>query len=170
MKSQRLETPCHRTPSSKEILRDLAGYDQIEQALLTTARLYFQSFAVPQSQAWVDALSLVTVRFGRTQGPVIGVRLLTAMQSMRCTRRSVFQFSAPDCERCSAVVTEHERRFMKAIQSLRRSKRHEAQLELMLLCEGVACDHVVAAFAELTDILPGENHARMGVGHVAIIR
>ncbi|AXI46743.1 hypothetical protein C1J03_12355 [Sulfitobacter sp. SK012] len=146
-------TRCHRVPSPKETLCKSAGFDNHEHILLTAARLYFQSFAEPHSQSWMQALSLTQVHFGQFDGPIIAIRLLTALQAMRCTRRSIFGFNAPQCATCSKVLTEHERRFMTAIQSVRRGQNSVAQLEIMLLCEGNETEHVLAAFIDLSCVL-----------------
>ena len=153
---------CQRIAGPKEISRDDACLDFSEDTLLTASRYYFQSFACPESQGWLRALSVTQIYFGDQVGPSIAVKLLTAMQAMRCTRRSMFQFNAPDCVRCSEILTEHERRFMAALQAIRFNDLNTAGLEIMLLCEGFESEHVVDTFKDLSNVLP--QRARQSVG------
>jgi hypothetical protein len=159
--------PCRRRPGPKEIWRDEAGLDACEHTLLTCSRFYFQSFAEPASQGWLRALSTTDAFFGVQQGPIVAVRLLTAMQAMRLRRRSIFQFSHPQCAHCAEVLTEHERRFMTALKASRCGDTATAQLELMMLCEGADTTDVQAALIDLATVLTSPTPAKKEMRYVA---
>lgn len=112
------------------------GFDHCEQAVLFIARYYFQSFAIPESQAWISALSEADRQFGTDDGARIATLILGYVQSVRVSRRSTFLFSTPECSGCSAIVTEHERRLISALGALRQLQPGRARMELLMLCEG----------------------------------
>jgi hypothetical protein len=145
---------CKRTLQSKEIFRKDANFDKIDGELLTIARLYFQAFAIPSCHSWIGALDWAETKFGDADGPVIGARLLTALQEMRRARRSVFHFNSPVCVDCSAIVTEHERRLMAVLQAIRRHHMGAAKTEMMMLCEGNDSDDALVALERLVSSLP----------------
>ena len=167
MSSPRIGPRCQRVASPKEISRDDALLDFTEDTLLTASRYYFQSFACPETHGWLQALSITQVHFGDTMGPAIAVKLLTAMQAMRCSRKSMFQFNAPACPCCAEILTEHERRFMTAIQAMRIGDLNTVRLEIMLLCEGFESEHVVDAFRDLNSVLPPRKIRSVGTCGVA---
>ncbi|MFW5654886.1 MAG: hypothetical protein ACOCYW_04470 [Roseicyclus sp.] len=146
---------CGRRPDAKDRdLRDL-GLDLEEEIALNIARLFFQSFAAPESSAWMAALAEAEARFGPRDGPILAARILAALQAVRKSRRSTFLFNSPACPGCAAVATEHERRLMRALSALRRGDRGTARLEAMMLCEGNRLDAVLGALAALGAVLDG---------------
>ena len=145
---------CSRQPRPKEVLRVEAGFDYVEDNILTLARFYFQSFAVPDSQAWMHGLDLAEAMFGDKDGPVIALRLLDALRCMRFARKSVFCFSAPTCEGCAAIETEHDRRLMAALRGIRLGQFGRTQTELIMLCEGNDVTQTVGELTRLAGLLP----------------
>lgn len=144
---------CCRVPTEKEIWRSDAGLDFCEETVLTLARLYFESFARPESMQWVKSLMLAQAHFGPDAGAVIGVRLLNALQAMRFARKSVFSFNSCECAGCSVVLTEHERRLMTIVKAARAGHDGVAQTELMMLCEGADITAPMMAIYELAEVL-----------------
>lgn len=145
---------CNRVLQSKEIMRCDADLDTIESHLLTIARFYFQSFAVPESHSWIGALEQSEAAFGDIKGPLVGTRLLCALMAVRQARQSVYCFNSPTCPDCAAIVTEHERRFMTAIQAMRAGRKGQAKTELMMLCEGNETNPSLEALTRLVSVLP----------------
>ena len=145
---------CNRQPLPKEILRSDAGFDDVEDNLLTLARFFFQTFAIPQSQSWMNGLDMAEATFGDTIGPMVAMRMLDALRGVRYARRAVYCFNSPTCKGCAAVVTEHERRFMAAFRGIRSGQIGHAQTELMMLCEGNDITQVIGAMTRLSLLLP----------------
>ncbi len=145
---------CNRTPLPKEVYRDDCNLDDAEAAILTISRYYFQSFAVPESQAWTEAMRFAEAKFGDTLGGIINLRLLKVLLAIRGSRKSVYRFNSTICPTCSGIVTEHERRFIVSLQSLRTQKAGRASSELMMLCEGNDIGPTIDALHELTILLP----------------
>jgi hypothetical protein len=138
----------------KEILRADAGFDPVEDHILTLARFFFQTFAIPESQSWIPGFDMAEEIFGEAEGPIIGTRLLAALRGVRYARRSVYYFNSPTCECCAAVVTEHERRFMAAFRGVREGHLGQARTELMMLCEGNDITQALGAMTRLVMMLP----------------
>jgi hypothetical protein len=105
-------------------------------AILQIARLYMQSVAHPPSMAWMAALSGADETFDEIFGPQVAARTLETLQKVRLSRRSLFNFNSPTCPSCCQFVTEHERRFMAAIDCVRSGATGQAKIELIMLCEG----------------------------------
>jgi len=145
---------CNRLPLPKETLRSDAGFDDVEDNILTLARFYFQTFAVPHSQSWIGALDMAEAVFGETIGPMVAMRLLDALRGVRYARKSVYCFNSPTCEGCAAVVTEHERRFMAAFRGVRTGQMGQAQTEMMMLCEGNDITQAIGAMTRLAMLVP----------------
>lgn len=149
---------CNRVLQPKEIMRVDARHDEVEGDLLTIARFYFQSFALPDSQAWIGGLGWAETSFGDVEGPLIGVRLLCALMAVRHARQSVYCFNSPTCSDCAVIVTEHERRFMSAIHAVRVGRMGQAHTELMMLCEGNDTKPSLDALLRLSSVLPKLAH------------
>ncbi|MCF2905404.1 hypothetical protein L0666_10410 [Octadecabacter sp. CECT 8868] len=105
-------------------------------AVLQIMRLCMQSVAHPPSMAWMAVLPGADEAFGTTYGPQIAARTLETLQAVRLSRRSLFGFNSPTCPSCCQIVTEHERRFMTALECVRIGATGQAKLELIMLCEG----------------------------------
>lgn len=159
MSRSRTTTQCGRTPDHKEILRVDAGFDYAEDHILTIMRFFFQSFACPQSHAWLKAFDVAQVAFGEELGPIINTRLVDALRAIRTARRSVFHFNSPNCAGCAAIVSEHERRFMVTLHAVRLGQASRAQTELMMLCEGNDITQALGAMTRLSLMLPRADKA-----------
>ncbi|MEL6682063.1 MAG: hypothetical protein AAFQ09_05395 [Pseudomonadota bacterium] len=154
MPQSKSQSQCGRCPDSKEILRIDAGLDFAEDHILTITRFFLQSFACPQSHAWLRAYDIAQTAFGDELGPVMAARLVDVLRSVREARRSVFHFNSPICDGCATIVSEHERRLMGALQAVRRGNAGRAQTELMMLCEGNNITQCLGAMTRLSLMLP----------------
>lgn len=157
---------CDRMPMPKEIMRTDAGFDPIEDHILTLARFFFQTFAIPESQSWLPGFDMAEAIFGEAEGPIIATRLLATLRAVRYARRSVYCFNSPTCEGCAAVVTEHERRFMAAFRGVRMGYLGQTRTELMMLCEGNDTTKALGAMTRLSIILPNVPQAHRNAAHV----
>ncbi|MBK1637043.1 hypothetical protein [Rhodovulum adriaticum] len=144
---------CNRTPSHGDTPLAQAGFDPVEQGVLTIARLFFQSFAFPNSHAWLSAFA----RAGRLLPPGavqgrsrdVAFAVLGAVQEMRTARKSGFRFSNPDCPCCASILSDHERHFLEVLRALRRGTRSQAHCAAMLVCEGNPADGLLLAMSDL---------------------
>ncbi|MEO9650243.1 MAG: hypothetical protein ABJ360_04015 [Roseobacter sp.] len=132
MHKHRTTECCSRPPGDKELSLVDAGYDPVEMAVLEIARCYWQTFAVPQSQSWLYAISYAERHFGGTASN----KILSAVQAMRMSRISCFRFNNPVCPECAAIVSEHERQFINTFIAMRSRRRGSAETHAMILCEG----------------------------------
>lgn len=137
---------------------DSAGLDPHEITVLALTRFYFQSFAMPQSHAWIHCLEMAQAQYGEADGLVLAGRILSALKAVRSTRRSLFCFNSPTCHGCASVLTEHERRLIVSLAALRRGQDGTARTELMMLCEGNDTADVISAFIHLAEALPQPFH------------
>jgi hypothetical protein len=112
------------------------GYTAGQRHVLNIARHYFSSFAQPERQGWLSAISSALHRFGHDRGPEIAVATLAMVQTMRRTRRSTFRFNAPDCPACAAHVTPQERAMMSALRATAQGRDEAARAHAAILCEG----------------------------------
>lgn len=151
---------CNRSPRAHEqLLRDTVFDDQ-ERACLDVARLFFSSFAAPNHHNWVRAFEFAEHVFDHEKGPGMAMSILKVIQAIRTSRTSVFIFSNPDCPGCARILTEHERRLVIAVACARRERFENAQLELMMLCEGNDTSPIMTWLAELSAALPAPCRAR----------
>ncbi len=135
MKS-RITEDCGRLMGQKDIHLEDLRLDTGYYTILQLIRLYMQSVSHPQSMAWIAALTNADEAFGRIYGPQIASRTLEVLQHMRLSRRSMFSFNSPTCPSCCQIVTEHERRFMVALECAKAGLTGRANMELIMLCEG----------------------------------
>jgi len=161
MPNTNAQAHCNRLPLPKEILRKDANLDSVEDNILTLARFFFQTFAIPQSQSWIHGLDMAEAVFGETLGPMVAMRMLDTLRGVRYARKSVYCFNSPTCEGCSAVVTEHERRFMAAFRGVRSGQIGHAQTEMMMLCEGNDITQAMGAMTRMVMLLP---RVQAGIG------
>lgn len=114
---------------------DLA-YVAAELHVLEIARHYFCAFARPEGHTWLSAISTALHLFDHEQGPHVAVAVLSAVQTMRRTRQSMFSFNTADCGECASFVTHHERAFMAALRATARGDGDAAAAHAAILCEG----------------------------------
>lgn len=142
---------------------DALGYTQHETSVLAILRHYCATFAAPERQSWIAAISVALADFGSARGPDVAVAALGVMQAIRRTRRSSFLFNCADCSVCSQSVTGHERLLMSAIRAVTRDRRDAALAHATLLCEGNDAEAVILATEVLFDrIYPGHLASRTG--------
>lgn len=120
---------------------------------LLIARLFFASFAAPQSQAWMRAFDEAKKRFYGEQGLTVAHSVLKVLRAVRSSRVSVFRFNSPYCANCCTQLSEHEQRVMTAITAMRAGRQGQARIELILLCEGNGIEPSMTALQELAVVL-----------------
>lgn len=147
---------CGRTPTPKETTIEDAGFDPSALAVLEVARYYWQTFALPQSQSWLCALQRAETRFPGLNGVEIGLETLAAVQAMRMSRTSCFNFNNPGCPHCSRILSEHERQFMNVLQAIREGRVGAAKTHAMILCEGNNTERLILRIIELAKALTPE--------------
>ncbi len=152
---------CSRKPSPKETPLDQLGAEQCEIACIHIARYFFCNFSHPQSQSWSRAFSFAEEEFDYSNGPVIASLVSKVLHAVRRSRRSTFTYNSPSCDNCARILTEHERRLLRALCEIRRDRLERANLELMLLCEGNDCSAVTLWLRELALALPALQTARL---------
>jgi hypothetical protein len=127
------------------------GYTAPELSILAITRHYCASFAAPERQSWIAAISVALSDFGDDRGPETAVATLGVLQAMRRIRRSNFRFNAADCAVCSAFATGHERLLMNALRAVLRDRAEAALAHATLLCEGNDARPVVGALEVLVE-------------------
>jgi hypothetical protein len=127
------------------------GYGPAELAVLAIVRHYCSSFAMPDRQGWIAAISAALSHFGDERGPETAVAVLASLQALRRSRRSQFCFNAAGCPSCSAFVTGHERLFMNALRAVMRGRMDAALAHATLLCEGNDASALVKALQMLVE-------------------
>jgi hypothetical protein len=152
MKS-RTQTECGKAWGVKDGKLSDLQLPHSHEPILQIIRFYMQSVAQPHSQSWMAALTISDAAYDPIFGPQIAARALQTLQSVRLSRRSPFNFNAPACPSCSRMVTEHERRFMSALDSVRSGAIGQARAELMMLCEGNAIDLALEIMQNLNDVI-----------------
>ncbi|MEO0752406.1 MAG: hypothetical protein AAFY25_11450 [Pseudomonadota bacterium] len=143
---------CDRAPDAKEIPLTEAGPDYAKNAIPEVARCFWQTFAMPQTQAWLMALQLAKHRFRGQRGGAIGLEILATVQAMRHSRVSCFRFNNPACNSCAAFVSEHERQFMSVFRAVPNKPEGPARSHAMLLCEGNDTELLIERMTELVRV------------------
>ncbi|MEP3844609.1 MAG: hypothetical protein ABJM43_04625 [Paracoccaceae bacterium] len=154
MKTSHDSSFCDRVPNGHEQLLADTSFDGAERQCLDIARLFFNTFALPSQQHWIRAFAFAELVFDYESGARLATLILKVLQSIRISRKSVFTFSNPDCPGCARILSEHERRLMIAISSVRRGRPEHARIELMMLCEGNDTTTVMEWLEELAQALP----------------
>lgn len=152
MKS-RIETTCGRQIDGKDTFLSELDLPHIYEPILQIMRFYMQSFLHPDSQSWTRAMAVSEEAFGDINGPQIAVRTLKALQNVRYSRRSPFNFNSPDCPSCSGILTEHERRFIVTLKCINSKLSGSARMEILMLCEGNEVDHVLTEMENLNHLM-----------------
>ncbi|MEM7303276.1 MAG: hypothetical protein AAF468_19515 [Pseudomonadota bacterium] len=124
---------------------EAAGLSPSERILLIAARFYFTSHMKNDQPYWEAGLDLCLQHFGEEFGPLIGVRLMHVVRSMRASRKTVFQFTNPFCEACgSKKISDCERLLMSTIVQARGGARSVARMQALILCEGHDVDDMLS--------------------------
>ncbi|SMX30872.1 hypothetical protein [Octadecabacter ascidiaceicola] len=152
MKSQ-TSAECGRKMTEKDSFLSDLDMPLSYLAVLQIMRLFIQSVSHPPSMAWMAALSGADETFDATYGPQIASRTLEALQMVRMSRRSLFHFNSPSCPSCCQIVTEHERRFMRALDNIHNGSTGQARMELIMLCEGNDVAPALDAMERLSQLI-----------------
>lgn len=144
---------CRRYLSPQESLVSRAGFSNHELTVLATARYYFRAFAEPESQAWMRALAVPRCSLGEDLGARVAVAVLDMVREMRLARRTMFNFSNPECPVCANVLCETERHLMGVYSAVSRAQQSEAHAHALLLCEGHDPSNLLLAAADLAALL-----------------
>ena len=109
--------------------------DAFEENTLEIARLFFVSFAHPQSQAWMQAFWKAEQMFPAPFGATVAHAILIALNEMREQRKRPFEFRNPNCPNCARDLTNEERYLMSTLRAIREGNRSQATTHALLLCE-----------------------------------
>lgn len=152
-------SPPSRKPCKNDIIRHSkqnllahSGFDVFETNVLEIARHFFLAFAEPESEAWIDAFRRAEQAFPVPFGATIANAVLIAIQDMRRSRIRLFTYSNPRCIECSKLITDEERYFMTALQSIRRARFGMAETNCLLLCEGGDATALLASLERIAII------------------
>ncbi|NDW00921.1 hypothetical protein [Salipiger sp. PrR002] len=147
--------PGHARCGGSAGISDLTGLGRHDLTVLMIARYFFQSFAHPQSEGWLRAMSGAEQVLGPQEAPEVVFAVLRAVQEMRHARRNPFNFSNPDCPGCAARLCGHERLFLNIFRAMRRGRQGDAEAHALLLCEGNGVQRLIAAMGVLAAAMPG---------------
>lgn len=123
-----------------------------EDQVLAIARHFFQAFASPASQAWIDAFGKAEREFPAPFGATIAHAVSIVINEVRVSRRRPFQFERPGTLAAAHGMTDTERYFVLVLHHIRRADRAAARAHALLLCEGNDASRVLAAFERLAII------------------
>jgi len=140
---------CGRPHGANQVSVKETNLDPVDKAVLEISRYYWQSFAIPVSQSWMRALHVSEQRFGTRSGGEIGLAVLAAVQAMRMSRSSCFQFNNPACEDCAMLLSNDERRFINVFRAVRDGSTGVATTHAMILCEGNDTDILIGRMLDL---------------------
>ncbi|MEM6890311.1 MAG: hypothetical protein AAF636_19575 [Pseudomonadota bacterium] len=134
--------------------------DYIDFAFLSAARYFCVAFSDGDDKAaWVTAILGADSFFPHGSSAEKMRRALSVVQEMRISRKSIFRFSNPRCQTCSAIVTQDEKYLLQLIQAVRKGQISQAASTAMLLCEGNTTEQLIAAaeafVAEIADVDAG---------------
>ncbi|PIE07863.1 MAG: hypothetical protein CSA74_04985 [Rhodobacterales bacterium] len=130
-----------------------AGLSPTEQNVLTIARHFMQSLARPESQGWIRAFGVAHAVWPKRLAPGLGVAVFAMVQCLRGARVSGFRFSNPDCEHCSAFLSDDERRLANMLKATSRGARSAAHADALMLCEGNDPAMLLEAVRGLADLI-----------------
>lgn len=149
---------CGRKPTNIDpTIKDM-GLDPIATSVLTVARLFWQTFAYPDTQSWLFALQRAELFFGNKDGGEVGLEILATVQAMRMSRVSCFQFNDPNCRDCAEMLSAHERQFINIFGAVREGRMGSARTHAMLLCEGNDTDALITRMVQLAKALNCMTH------------
>lgn len=140
-------------PGKDEMRVSQVGFDSDELAILSMIRMFCQSFAQPESQAWMRGFQVAEAQYPQAQALQIAKATLVVLQAMRVVRRDGFRFSNPDCPNCARKLTENERQLMAAITTAREGRRSALHANAMVLCGGGETGSLIAAIGRLNMLL-----------------
>ncbi|WP_224826720.1 hypothetical protein [Cognatishimia sp. MH4019] len=145
----------------------LARTDQLnpfERNILAVARHFFQTFACPAGQIWIEGFRQADQLFAPHDAAQHAFGTLNTVQKMRIARKSTFKFSNPLCPGCASLLTENERQLTSALAAVRTSQRSAAHVHAMLLTEGNDPQPMLLAMHRLCDFAAHERQTHDHVG------
>ncbi|MEM1301157.1 MAG: hypothetical protein AAGH17_01135 [Pseudomonadota bacterium] len=145
---------CNHQPEPGDHSVSSLDLDKSDYACLTAARFAFLQFAAPNQQCWLTVMLASDTLFEGEHHAETFRRVCAVVHEMRLSRKDTMRFSNPRCQRCSAILTEHERHLIQMIQAVRRGEMSKARISAMLLCEGHSIDRLLKATDDLARILP----------------
>lgn len=151
---------CPNARRCSSTLLSTLPFDEDERRVLRIARMFFRSFACPESQSWIAGVGAALEGFDHRVGPHVYVATLGAVQAMRQSRRSVFQFNDPGCVECALCVTDNERLFLGALRAMRDAAPERAAGLAMVLCEGNETGPWLVALKTLATQIPARTCVR----------
>lgn len=134
-------------------LVDAQGYDATEKHVLDLARIFFVSFARPETQIWMKAFARAERVFGAPVGATLAQSVLRMLNAMRAARPHTFNYTDPQCPACSAYMTAEEKYLMDTLREQRRGHTATARLSALLLCEGNDPENVLIAVRLLDETI-----------------
>lgn len=135
---------------------DLA-LDTVDRAVLDIARHFFHSFAEPKSQSWIQGFATADQLFPAPFGATFGHAILSMVLELRCSRRDVFDYLAPESPEAQSVLTDEEKYFVLALKATRSRNRTQAETHAMLLCQGNGTVRFLAACDRMSLLLGDEE-------------
>ena len=142
-------TPCCDTAQNRAHYARADQLHPFEGKILTIARCFFQTFACPGGQSWMDSFKMADVYFKSEDAAQMALGILNIVQTMRIARNSTFQFSNPLCPGCARLMTETERQLTSALSAVRLGQRSTAHIHALLLTEGNDTGPMLNAMQEL---------------------
>ena len=127
---------CCNTPNGAERVYAVDRLCAFERATLQVARCFFQTFAHPNGQTWMQSFDTAHRGFDHGDPAQYVLRVLKVVQAMRIARSSTFCFSSPHCATCAPRLSEGEKHLTSALECVRLGQRSAAHIHGLLLTEG----------------------------------
>lgn len=129
-------TRCCGAQNAHPRLARTDSLNPFEGKILTIARCFFQTFACPGGQTWIESFRMADKLFACEDSAQYAFGTLNIVQTMRVARSSTFKFSNPLCPGCASLLTDSERQLTSALAAVRAGQRGTAHIHAMLLTEG----------------------------------
>ncbi len=113
-----------------------AGLLQEEILVLQMLRLFCVTYANPGSHAWEEAYAMSVRELGSKDGPRVSHEVMNWVRTLRCTRKTSFDFIDPTCPCCRKMLAHHESHFMRLLKAERANDGLTRQMSAVVLCEG----------------------------------
>ncbi|QBX99990.1 hypothetical protein E2K80_03935 [Rhodophyticola sp. CCM32] len=150
MKTPRQDlSQCCGLPKAGRRTERVADLDRFEADILSVARCFFQTFASPERQTWVQAFGMAQTLFPGLDGANLAIGVLNVVQAMRVSRSSVFTFSNPYCADCARILSDGERQLTSALYAVRLGHRSTAHIHALILTEGGETERLIYALEKL---------------------
>ena len=147
------KNPCKARYEAGDVSLSSLNADGSDFAFLSAARFFCTSFSESDPSAWLTAILASDSIFPGGKSAEKMRRSLSIVHEMLTSRKSMFRFSNPRCQVCSAIVTKDERYLLQMVQFARQGATSRLTSSAMLLCEGNAIDRVVAAALDLAELV-----------------